>query len=88
MFSDFMIHITPCEVFPSLTELQVCYLRCLTDALTEFVIAHSSTLTRLSMKRSEQSFIPKYYQTFLHTVLPHLPRLTLLDTDWTSYVSV
>ena len=88
MFSDFMVYLTPCQVFPSLTQLRVCCLRCVADGITDFVIAHSSTLTHLTMERSDQSFIPEDYQTFVHTVVPHLKRLKLLDTDWRSYVSV
>jgi len=45
MFSDYIIHFTPCQIFTSLTEMQVFCLRCLTDDLAQFVIAHSSTLT-------------------------------------------
>ena len=88
MFSDFLFHFTPCEIFPSLTELRLFCLRGLADELVQFVIAHSSTLTHLSMKSSEQSFRMEDYQTFLHTVLPHLTRLKLLDTDWRSQISV
>jgi len=88
MFSDFIMDLTPCQIFTSLTELRVFFLRCQSSRLIEFVIAHSSTLTHFSIKRSEQSFKLDDYQTFFHTVLPHLSRLKLLDTDWRSYVSV
>ncbi|CAF4073334.1 unnamed protein product, partial [Rotaria sp. Silwood1] len=86
MFSDYIIHFTPCQIFTSLTELRIFFLRCLTDDLAEFVIAHSSTLTHLSVKRSEQAYIPQNFRTFSHTVLPHLNRLKLLDTDLRCYV--
>jgi hypothetical protein len=88
MFSDFIMDLTPCQIFTSLTDLRFHYLRCQSNRLIEFVFAHSSTLTHLSIKRSEQSYNPEDYRTFFHTVLPHLSRLKLLDTDWRSYVSV
>ena len=88
MFSDFIFYLTPCQIFPLLTELRICSLRCLSNELTGFVLAHTSTLTHLSMKRNEQSFVLDDYRIFLHAVLPHLNRLKLLDTDCRSYVSV
>jgi hypothetical protein len=88
MFSDYISHCTPCQIFPSLTDLRVFFIRAVFDDLSEFVIAHSSTLTHLSIKRSDQSYVPEVYRIFFHTVLPHLSRLKLLDTDWNSYVSV
>jgi hypothetical protein len=88
MFSDFINNLTPCQIFPSLTELRVLFLRCSTDNLTEFVIAHSTTLTHFSVTRSEQTFILESYRRFLYTVLPHLSRLKLLDTDWNNAISV
>ncbi len=88
IFSDYVSYLTPCERFTSLTELRALFLRGHDGGLAKFVIAHSSTLTHLSMKRSEQAYRPEDYRTFFHTVLPHLNRLKLLDTDWTSYVSV
>ncbi len=88
MFSDFINYLTPCQIFPSLTELRVFFLRCVTDDVAKFVMAHSSTLTHLSIKRSNQSYIPEDYRKLFHTVLPHLTRLKLLDTDWKTYLSV
>ena len=88
MFSDFIYYLTPSQRFPSLTELRICSLRCFTDELSNFIIAHSSTLTHLSVKRDEQSSVLEDYRKLLHTVLPHLNRLNFLDTDWRSYVSV
>jgi hypothetical protein len=88
MFSDFANHFTPCQIFTSLNDLRIYSLRCLTDELAQFVIAHSSTLTHLSVASSDQSYMGKSFQTFFHTVLPHLSRLKLLDTSWRSFVSV
>jgi hypothetical protein len=88
MFSDFIDHFTPCQIFPSLTELRVFFLRCLPDDVAKFIMAHSSTLTNLSIKRSDQSYIPEDYRKLFHTVLPNLNRLKLLDTDWKNYLSV
>ena len=87
MFSEFVTYLTPCQVFPSLIELRILFLRCSMDLLAEFVIAHSSTLTHFLVSRSEQSYILEDYQTFLHNVLPHLNQLKLLDTDSNSDVS-
>jgi hypothetical protein len=88
MFCDFANHFTPCQIFTSLTDLRIYFLRCLSDELAEFVIAHSSTLTHLSVKNSDQSCIQEHFRTFFHTVLPHLSRLKLLDTEWNGYISV
>lgn len=88
MFSDFISYLTPSPIFSSLIELRICSLRCLTDELSNFVIAHSSTLTNLSIKRDEQSFRSDDHRKLLYTVLPHLNQLKFLDTDWRSCVSV
>jgi hypothetical protein len=88
MFSDFANHFAPCQIFPSLTELRILYLRGVSDDLSPFIISHSSTLTHFSITRSEQSFILEDFQTLLYTILPHLNQLKLLDNDWRSYVSV
>ena len=87
-FSDFLTDLTPCPIFPLLTELRILGLRCTTYCTCDFVIAHSSTLKRLIITRNDQPFILNGYQTLLHTVLPHLCQLTLLDTDQRSKVSV
>jgi hypothetical protein len=87
-FSDFIIDLTPCRTFPSLTEMRILFLRCPSEELLEFVIAHSSTLTHFTVTRSEQSYTAIGYRTFLHSVLPHLSRLNLLDTDTRSHASV
>ena len=88
MFSDYLIYCIPCKIFPALTELRLFFLRWLIDDIAEFVIAHSSTLTHLSVTTSKQSFISDDFRTFFHTVLPHLSRLKLLDTDWGNYALV
>jgi hypothetical protein len=88
MFSDCINDLAPCEIFPCLTELRILYLRCSSECVGEFIIAHSSTLKRLTVTRSEQSFIPEGYEKLLQTVLPHLNQLAFLDTDWRSHASV
>ncbi|CAF4634355.1 unnamed protein product, partial [Rotaria socialis] len=88
MFSDFISDLAPCKIFSSLTDLRILSLRCPSECLSEFVIAHSSTLTYFTVMRSELSFQMEGYRTFLHSVLPHLSQLRLLDTDWRSYVSI
>jgi hypothetical protein len=88
MFSDFINDLTPCQIFPFLTNLRILCLRCSSECVAEFVIAHSLTLKHFTVTRSEQTFIRNGYQKLLQTILPHLNQLTLLDTDWRSYVSV
>jgi len=88
MFSDFLVGFTPCQIFPSLTELRLLFLRCSSEGLSDFVIAHSSTITHFTVTRSEQSYNQKGNEKFLHTILPHLNRLKLLDTDWRNHASV
>ena len=88
MFSDYFIYCIPCTIFPALTELRLYFLRWLTNGLAEFVIAHSSTLTHLSVKNSKQSYIGDDLQTLFHTVLPHLTQLKLLSLNWGNYVMV
>lgn len=88
IFSDYVVNLTPCQIFPSLTDLRVYYLTGYDDPLTKFLISHASTLTHLSIKLGEQSYIPDYHASFLHTVLPYLNQLKLLDTDWKSHTSV
>ena len=88
MFSDYFIYFIPCKTFPALTELRIFFLRWLTGSLEEFVIAHSSTLTHLSVKNSKQSYIGDDLQNLLHTVLPHLTQLKLLSLNWGNYAMV
>jgi hypothetical protein len=88
MFSDFIVGLTPCPIFTSLTELRILCLRCVSDDFAQFIISHSSTLTHFSFTRSEQSYIPEDFPTLLYTILPHLNHLKLLDYDWRNDISV
>ncbi len=88
MFSDCIHYFAPCQIFPCLTDLRLLSLRFSPEDVGDFIIAHSSTLKRLTVTRSEASFIPDGYRRLLETVLPHLNQLTFLDTDWTSLASV
>jgi hypothetical protein len=88
MFSDFVNYFAPRQIFPCLTELRILYLYCSSEYIKEFIIAHSSTLKRLIVTRSKESFIREDYRKLLETVLPHLNQLTFLDTDGTSHASV
>ena len=88
MFSDFIAHLTPCPIFPSLTELRILSLRYASIHMKPFILAHSSTLTFLLLRRSDQCCSVTHIQVLLHIVLPHLHRLELLDTDVRSLTSV
>jgi hypothetical protein len=62
MFSDFINHFAPCQIFPFLIELRILLLRCPQEEVGVFVIGHSSTIKRLTVMRCKQSFIPERYQ--------------------------
>jgi hypothetical protein len=88
MFSDYISLVTPYPLFPSLTDLQLHFLRSPLEGVAQFVIAHASTLTHFILTTSDQSFIPKVYRTLLQTVLPHLNNLKILDAGCPSPVQV
>ncbi len=81
IFSDAANYFACCKIFPLLTHLRLLFVRRLSDFLTEFVIAHSSTLTHLSVSSSEQAYNMGDFKDFFNTVLPHLTRLKLLDNN-------
>jgi hypothetical protein len=88
LFSDFFRNFITHQRFPSLTELRLLYVRWPTKTITDFVIAHASTLTHFVLSSSRQWLETAAYSSFLHDVLPHLNRLKLLDTDQKSQVQV
>jgi hypothetical protein len=88
MFSDCIDILSPCRIFPFLTELRILSLCCEREGVGEFIIAHSSTLKHFTITASEQVSMPDNYEKLLRTILPHLNQLTLLDTDLKSNASV
>ena len=88
MFSDAFLHFLPCQRFPSLVELKLLSVCSFSESCLEFVIAHSSTLTRLCIETSEQPYVRDSYEEFLQRVLPHLTQLKFLNTGWRSCLPV
>jgi hypothetical protein len=75
--------------FPSLVELRLLRLRRIVKSITQFVIAHASTLTHLTVTSPDQPYSEKEeHSAFFHEILPHLSRLTTLNACWRSEVQV
>ncbi|CAF3824038.1 unnamed protein product [Rotaria magnacalcarata] len=52
------------------------------------IFSSLTDLRILSLRCPSECLSEEGYRTFLHSVLPHLDRLRLLDTDWRSFVSI
>ena len=88
VFSELIVELSPCPLFPSLAELRILSISRVADEVAPFVIAHSSTLTHLTLNRHDQCFDAFAIPKLLLTVIPHLHRLQFLGTDLQSGISV
>jgi hypothetical protein len=67
------------RLFPSLIDLRLLHQRCIMKTTIQFVIAHASTLTHLTLTTTPYKCWWSDQSIFLHAVLPHLHRLVMLQ---------
>lgn len=88
VFSDVIVQFSPCPHFTSLTDLRLLAIGRVGDIVAPFILAHSSTLTHLTVKRRDQGYSPVEIEALLQTVVPQLHQLQSLSTDLNTGFSV
>jgi hypothetical protein len=90
VFAKFFVFILPLKsrLLPLLTDLRLIEMAVLHHSAEQFILAHSLTLTHLTMTLWRPSYRPSSIGESLTNILPHLPRLIQLDTGFRNDIHV